>query len=153
MHQDELIEKLQREKKSNADGRQKMDEDIQAAEDKANHLNRVKAKLEQNLDELEDSVEREKKSRNETEKLRKKSEMDLRLTQEAILELEKNKNEINVSIQMKDKELETYAKKLQKSSKNLVDKSALNEQENVEGKRGRKPMEQKKYFRESEQKI
>ena len=33
----------------------------QAAEDKANHLNRVKYKLEQNLDELEDSVEREKK--------------------------------------------------------------------------------------------
>merc|ERR1719239_335403 len=73
MHQDELIEKLQREKKNNADGRQKMDEDIQASEDKANHLNRVKAKLEQNLDGLEDSVEREKKSRNETEKLKKKS--------------------------------------------------------------------------------
>ena len=35
----------------------------QAAEDKANHLNRVKYKLEQNLDELEDSVEREKKVR------------------------------------------------------------------------------------------
>ena len=34
---------------------------LQAAEDKANHLNRVKYKLEQNLDELEDSVEREKK--------------------------------------------------------------------------------------------
>ena len=47
MHQDELIEKLQREKKNNSDGRQKIDEDIQAAEDKANHLNRVKGKLEQ----------------------------------------------------------------------------------------------------------
>ncbi len=34
---------------------------FQAAEDKANHLNRVKMKLEQNLDELEDTVEREKK--------------------------------------------------------------------------------------------
>merc|ERR550539_76678 len=51
LHQDELIEKLQREKKNNSDGRQKIDEDIQASEDKANHLNRVKAKLEQNLDE------------------------------------------------------------------------------------------------------
>ena len=50
MHQDELIEKLQREKKSNSDGRQKLDEDLQAAEDKANHLNRVKTKLEQSLD-------------------------------------------------------------------------------------------------------
>merc|ERR1711936_961577 len=58
MHQDELVEKLQREKRNNSDGRQKIDEDIQAAEDKSNHLNRVKAKLEQTLDELEDSVER-----------------------------------------------------------------------------------------------
>ncbi len=36
---------------------------FKAAEDKANHLNRVKMKLEQNLDELEDNVEREKKVR------------------------------------------------------------------------------------------
>jgi hypothetical protein len=36
---------------------------IQAAEDKVNHLNKVKAKLEQTLDELEDSLEREKKLR------------------------------------------------------------------------------------------
>lgn len=34
---------------------------LQAAEDKANHLNRIKMKLEQSLDELEDTVEREKK--------------------------------------------------------------------------------------------
>lgn len=34
---------------------------LQALEDKANHLNRIKLKLEQNLDELEDNVEREKK--------------------------------------------------------------------------------------------
>ena len=34
---------------------------MQAAEDKANHLTKIKLKLEQNLDELEDSVEREKK--------------------------------------------------------------------------------------------
>jgi hypothetical protein len=35
----------------------------QASEDKVNHLNKVKAKLEQTLDELEDSLEREKKLR------------------------------------------------------------------------------------------
>ena len=44
-----------------AEGRQKVEEDLQASEDKANHLNRVKAKLEQSLDEIEDNVEREKK--------------------------------------------------------------------------------------------
>ncbi len=53
--------KLQKEKKFWAEGRQQKEEELQAAEDRANHLNRVKAKLEQNLDELEDSVEREKK--------------------------------------------------------------------------------------------
>lgn len=36
---------------------------LQAAEDKINHLNKVKTKLEQTLDELEDSLEREKKLR------------------------------------------------------------------------------------------
>jgi len=59
--QEELVAKLQKEKKFWAEGRQQKEEDLQAAEDRANHLNRVKAKLEQNLDELEDSVEREKK--------------------------------------------------------------------------------------------
>ena len=39
----------------------KKEEELQAAEDKANHLTKIKLKLEQNLDELEDSVEREKK--------------------------------------------------------------------------------------------
>ena len=41
-HQDELVEKLQREKRGAGDGRQKMDEDIQNAEDKSNHLSRIK---------------------------------------------------------------------------------------------------------------
>ena len=59
--QEELFSKLQREKKAWADGRQQKEEELQAAEDKANHLTKIKLKLEQNLDELEDSVEREKK--------------------------------------------------------------------------------------------
>ena len=59
--QEELVSKLQREKKAWADGRQQKEEELQAAEDKANHLSKIKLKLEQNLDELEDSVEREKK--------------------------------------------------------------------------------------------
>ena len=61
VHQEELLAKLVKEKKAFAEGRQKVEEDLQASEDKANHLNRVKAKLEQTLDEIEDNVEREKK--------------------------------------------------------------------------------------------
>ena len=61
--QEELVSKLQKEKKAWADGRQQKEEELQSAEDKANHLTKIKMKLEQNLDELEDSVEREKKVR------------------------------------------------------------------------------------------
>lgn len=62
-HQDELINKLNKEKKNQGEVNQKTAEELQAAEDKVNHLNKVKVKLEQTLDELEDSLEREKKSR------------------------------------------------------------------------------------------
>lgn len=62
-HQDELINKLNKEKKNQGEVNQKTAEELQAAEDKVNHLNKVKLKLEQTLDELEDSIEREKKSR------------------------------------------------------------------------------------------
>ena len=58
-HQEELIGKLGKEKRSVGDTRQKTEEDIQAMEDKCNHLNKLKAKLEQALDECEDSLERE----------------------------------------------------------------------------------------------
>merc|ERR1719342_719763 len=60
---EELIGKLQKEKKGAGEGRQKTEEDIQAMEDKCNHLSKVKGKLEQSLDECEDALEREKKSK------------------------------------------------------------------------------------------
>merc|ERR1719385_28093 len=56
-HQGDMITKLGKEKRSCADGRQKVEEDIQAAEDKCNHLSRVKGKLEQALDEAEDALD------------------------------------------------------------------------------------------------
>merc|ERR1711997_335358 len=56
-HQEELVAKLTKEKRNIGDSRQKTEEDIQAMEDKSNHLNKVKAKLEQSLDECEDSLE------------------------------------------------------------------------------------------------
>ena len=41
-------------------GRQKMDEEIQIAEDRCNHLAKKKGKLEQSLNEAEDALERER---------------------------------------------------------------------------------------------
>merc|ERR550532_1727007 len=63
-------------------------------EDKCNHLNKVKGKLEQALDECEDSLEREKKAKGDVEKLKRKVEGDLKLSQEAVSDLERVKSEL-----------------------------------------------------------
>merc|ERR1712189_140234 len=76
-HQSDMISKLGKEKRAVGDGRQKTEEDIQAAEDKCNHLSRVKGKLEQALDEAEDALEREKKVKGDVEKAKRKIEGDL----------------------------------------------------------------------------
>merc|ERR1719270_1543396 len=69
-HQGDLISKLGKEKKS-------------TAEDRCNHLSKVKGKLEQSLDECEDTLEREKKSKADVEKSKRKVEGDLKLSQGA----------------------------------------------------------------------
>merc|ERR1711872_756907 len=112
-HQEELIQKLAREKKSAGESRQKTEEDIQANEDRCNHLTKVKLKLEQNLDECEDSLEREKKARADAEKLKKKVESDLKLTQETVADLERIKEELNATIQGKEKELASLGAKIE----------------------------------------
>merc|ERR1712115_652285 len=97
-HQGDMITKLGKEKRSCADGRQKTEEDIQAAEDKCNHLSRVKGKLEQALDEAEDALEREKKVKGDVDKAKRKVEGDLKLTQEAVSDLERVKKQLEGEI-------------------------------------------------------
>merc|ERR1719266_978197 len=103
-HQGDMIGKLSKEKRSVGDCRQKTEEDIQAAEDKCNHLSRVKGKLEQALDEAEDALEREKKVKGDVEKSKRKLEGDLKLTQEAISDLERVKAELLGGVSRKEKE-------------------------------------------------
>merc|ERR1719270_1931126 len=98
-HQNDMVAKLNREKKGGQEAKQKTEEDIQAMEDRCNHLSRVKGKLEQNLDEAEDSLEREKKAKGDVEKLKRKVEGDLKLTQESISDLERVKAELGQSLQ------------------------------------------------------
>jgi len=112
-HQQELIAKLNKEKKHLSEGQQKTSEDLQSQEDRVNHLNRVKAKLERSLDELEDTVEREKKLRADVEKNKRKVEGDLKLTQEAVADLERNKKELEQTIARKDKEIASLSAKLE----------------------------------------
>merc|ERR1719173_135920 len=103
-HQGDMITKLGKEKRSCAENRQKTEEDIQAAEDKCNHLSRVKGKLEQAPDEAEDALEREKKVKGDVDKAKRKVEGDLKLTQEAVSDLERVKGELQGAAARKDKE-------------------------------------------------
>jgi myosin heavy chain 6/7 len=112
-HQEEMIAKLQKDKRGAGDSRQKTEEDTQALEDKCNHLNKVKGKLEQALDECEDSLEREKKAKSDVEKLKRKAEGDLKLTQEAVADLERMKSELSQTIQRKEKELASMSAKIE----------------------------------------
>merc|ERR1719336_2903880 len=111
-HQGDMITKLGKEKRSCADGRQKTEEDIQAAEDKCNHLSRVKGKLEQALDEAEDALEREKKVKGDVEKAKRKVEGDLKLTQEAVSDLERAKAELAQGLARKEKEASALGAKI-----------------------------------------
>merc|ERR1711997_117044 len=91
----------------------KTEEDIQAMEDKCNHLNKVKGKLEQSLDECEDALEREKKSKGDVEKIKRKIEGDLKLTQEAASDLERINSELAQTVQRKEKEVSSIAAKIE----------------------------------------
>merc|ERR1711860_247150 len=70
--QDEVISKLNKEKKMIGDNQAKAIEDLQVAEEKVSHLNSIKSKLESTLDELEDGANREKRARADVEKQRRK---------------------------------------------------------------------------------
>merc|ERR1712212_46785 len=112
-HQEELIGKLSKEKRNVGDCRQKTEEDIQAMEDRCNHLGKVKGKLEQSLDECEDALEREKKSKGDVEKLKRKVEGDLKLTQEAVADLERVRAELQQTVMRKEKELSSVGAKIE----------------------------------------
>merc|ERR1719273_3051381 len=111
-HQSDMIGKLSKEKRNVGDSRQKTEEDIQAAEDKCNHLSRVKGKLEQALDEAEDALEREKKVKGDVEKSKRKIEGDLKLTQEAVSDLERVKAELSGGVARKEKEASALSAKI-----------------------------------------
>ena len=77
--QDDMVSRLNKEKKSLEENTQKLTEELQAEEDKVNHLSKVKLKLEQNLDDMEDQLEHEKKVRSDVEKVKRKLETDLKI--------------------------------------------------------------------------
>jgi len=112
-HQEDMVAKLKKEKKTGGEGKQKTEEDIQAIDDKCNHLSKVKGKLELSLDEVEDTVERERKAKGDIEKMKRKIEGDLKLTQEAVGDLERIKADLSATLLRKDKEFSSINAKIE----------------------------------------
>merc|ERR1712218_66391 len=81
-------------------------EDLQASEDKVDHLAKIKAKLDATLDELQGSLNGEKRARADIEKTRRRVEGDLKVTQESVSELERQKKEAESRVEELEEELE-----------------------------------------------
>merc|ERR1719189_2695078 len=90
----------------------KASEDLQVASEKVDYLSKIKSKLEQTLDELNDSLNREKRGRADIEKQRRKVEGELRVTQESVSDLERSKKEAEGTIARKEKDYSQLANKL-----------------------------------------
>merc|ERR1719312_239375 len=111
--QDEVINRLNKEKKMVSEHSAKSSEDLLSAEEKVNHLLNIKKKLESTLDELESSYEKEKRSRATLEKEKRKVEGALKMMQDTLSELERHKKEIEGSIGRKEKDTSTLCSKLE----------------------------------------
>merc|ERR1719495_2800373 len=82
--QDEVINKLNKEKKHLSATQAKSSEDLAAAEEKVAHLMSVKSHLQSTLDQLDSGLDKEKKSRAALEKQKRKVEGDLKMAQDAV---------------------------------------------------------------------
>merc|ERR1712025_171242 len=108
---DELINKLNKEKKFLAEGQAKSNEDLIAANEKVEHMASVKSKLEGTLDELEGSLDKEKKSRATLEKQKRKVEGGLKIAQDTLADYEGEKRDLEAALAAKEKNnLELQAK-------------------------------------------
>merc|ERR1719205_67521 len=120
--QDEVINKLNKEKKHIAETQAKSNDDMITVNEKVDHLNSVKSKLESTLDELEGGLDKEKKGRAALEKTKRKVEGDLKMCQDGVAELERSKRDLEVVIGNKDKNNAQLAAKLD-DEQNLVAKA------------------------------
>merc|ERR1719341_754577 len=106
---DQVINKLNKEKKYIQETVAKASENLTDANEKVSHLNKVKGKLEGTLDDLEGCVEKEKKDKQKIDKERRTKEGDLKIAQEMVSDLERDTKEIEANIQRKDTELHSLS--------------------------------------------
>merc|ERR1719260_616634 len=123
--QDEVINKLNKEKKHLSGCQSKANEDLSSAEEKVSHLSQVKSQLEATLDQLEAGFDKEKKSRANLEKNKRKVEGDLKMAQDAVADLERGKHEVEAVIANKEKNNQLLAAKLD-DEQSLVAKAQKN---------------------------
>merc|ERR1711942_205790 len=110
--QDEVINKLNKEKKHLSATQAKSSEDLVAAEEKVAHLMSIKSQLQSTLDQLDSGLDKEKKSRAALEKQKRKVEGDLKIAQDAVADLERSKREIETVIASKEKNNQMLRAKL-----------------------------------------
>merc|ERR1712183_1001129 len=123
--QDEVINKLNKEKKHLSGCQSKANEDLISAEEKVHHLNQVKSQLEATLDQLEGGLDKEKKSRANLEKTKRKVEGDLKMAQDTVADLERAKREVEAVIGSKENNNQILAAKLD-DEQSLVAKAQKN---------------------------
>ena len=104
---------------SGARGKMKEEEQILSFDDKCNHLNELKIRLEKSLDEVEDSWEHEKKKKGDIKKLKRQVEGNLKLTKETVTDLERNKIKMGQVLQRKEKERNGVALELEEIQQQL----------------------------------
>merc|ERR1719187_2559002 len=110
--QDEVINKLNKEKKHLSATQAKSNEDLVAAEEKVAHLMSVKSQLESTREQLESGLDKEKKGRAALEKQKRKVEGGLKMAQDAVADLERAKREIETVLATKEKNNQMLAAKL-----------------------------------------
>merc|ERR1719483_760629 len=126
--QDEVLNKLNKEKKHLSATQAKSSEDLVAAEEKVAHLMQVKSQLEATLDQLEGGLDKEKKSRSNLEKQKRKIEGDLKMAQDMVADLERGKREVEGVIAGKEKNNQLLSAKLD-DEQSLVAKAQKNVKE------------------------
>merc|ERR1719351_621271 len=110
--QDEVINKLNKEKKHISETQAKSNDDMLSVNEKVDHLASVKDKLESTLGELESGLDKEKKSRSALEKQKRKVEGDLKMAQDSVADLERAKRDIENTISNKEKNAQMLSAKL-----------------------------------------
>merc|ERR1719300_612326 len=106
--QDEVINKLNKEKKHIAETQAKSNDDMVSVGEKVDHLAAVKSKLESTLGELESSLDKEKKSRATVEKEKNNAQLAAKLDDEQnlVAKAQKGIKEIQGRVENMEEELE-----------------------------------------------